>query len=208
MWAALAVMTLAQVDLADGTLLFVENSHNLVECYTHSTYSHVAIVLDGNVYEADLPKIRKYTVAEWFTNVGKYNEGKGSPALVTVMAPDTPYVEAEIVKMREFLDAQIDRRYSIQSYLKKSPRDGIHCSEMCAGALEATGKFNFEPENYKLSPGDLHDVVTDHHQVGNKLYVRLRDEYRRPTTIRWKDWWKRKGSFCSWSCWETVTFWR
>lgn len=190
----------------DGTLLFVENGQNLVETYTHSTYSHIAIVIDDHVYEAEPPRIRKQSLLEWFTNIGKHNEGTASPALVVVMAPDKPYSKEEVGNMREYLEKQVGRRYSIRGYLRNVPGDGIHCSEMCAGALEASGRYDFSRPNYTYSPGDLHDSILDYHQFGKKLYVRVKDEYRRPVTSRWKDWWKHKGLMCGWSCVETMTF--
>lgn len=192
--------------MEDGTLLFVENGQNLVECYTKSSYSHVAIVIDGQVYQAEPPRIRKEPVLDWFTNIAKYNEGSGSPALVVVMAPDKPYSKEEIAKMREFLESQVGRRYSIRGYLRKVPGDGIHCAEMCSGALEASGRFDFSEENFKYSPGHVHDLLSGYHQFGNKLYVRMKEEHRRSLSLRWKDWWKHKGTMCGWSCVETMKF--
>lgn len=192
--------------MEDGTLLFVENGQNLVECYTHSAFSHVAIVIDDQVYEAQPPKIFKQPLLDWFTNVGKYNEGAGSPALVVVMKPEKPYSKEEIAKMREFLEDQVGRRYSIRGYLRKVPGEGIHCAEMCAGALEASGRCEFSDANYTYSPGELHDIVPDYTQFGKKLYVRIKDEHRRSVASRWKDWWRHKGSMCGWSCVETMTF--
>jgi hypothetical protein len=190
----------------DGTLLFVENGQNLVECYTHSSYSHVAIVIDNQVYEAEPPRIHKEPLLDWFTKIAKYNEGAGSPALVVVKSPDKPYSSEEIARMREFLEEQVGRRYSIRGYVRKVPGNGIHCAEMCAGALEASEKFSFPNENYTYSPGSLFDATAGYHQVGNKLYVRMKDEHRRTVASRWKDWWKHKGTMCGWSCVETMTF--
>lgn len=192
--------------MEDGTLLFVENGQNLVECYTHSKYSHVAIVIDDHVYEANPPMIQKHSLLEWFTNIGKHNEGTASPALVVVMLPDKPYSEKEIGNMREYLEKQVGRRYSVKGYLRKIPGDGIHCSEMCASALEASGRCDFPEPNCTYSPRDLHEFIADYHQFGKKLYVRIKGEYRRPVTSRWKDWWKHKSSMCGWSCIETMTF--
>ena len=192
--------------IEDGTLLFVENGQNLVESYTHSTYSHVAIVIDDQVYQAEPPQVKKEPLLEWFTNVGKYNEGKGSPALVVVMKPETPYSKEEVAKMRDFLEQQVGRRYSIRGYLRKVPGDGIHCAEMCSGALEASGRFSFPNHNYTYSPGELYKIIPEYRQFGKKLYVRIKDEHRRPVASRWKDWWQHKGTMCGWSCLETMTF--
>ena len=192
----------------NGTLLFVENGHNIVEKYTHSSYSHVAIVVDEQVYEAEPPKIHKMTVEDWFTKIGKDNEGSGSPEVVSIMVPKKSYTEEETAKMKEFLESQVGRRYSIKGYVRKQPGDGIHCAELCSEALEKSGRCDFSTPNCQFSPGSLHDTLSDHQQVGKKLYVRTKDEYRRTTCSRWKDWWCHKGTTCSWSCWETLTFCR
>jgi len=206
-WAFLVLLMPSQLfAIENGTLLFVENGQNLVECYTKSSYSHVAIVLDDCVYEAELPEVKKYTVQEWFTNIGKYNDGKGSPALVEIQAPDKPYTKEELGKMKVFLESQVGRRYSIRGYLRKIPGTGIHCSEMCATALESSGRCNFSVQNCEISPGDLHDWISGHHQVGNQLYVRIKPEHRRTLCSRWSDWWKHKGTACGWSCCESLTF--
>jgi hypothetical protein len=189
--------------LENGTLLFIENGQNLVESCTHSSFSHVAIVIDDYVYEADLPQIKKQTVLEWLTNVGKHNEGKGSPALLVVLAPNKPYLELEVSKMREFLEGQVGRRYSVRGYFKKVPGDGIHCAEMCACALESSGKFKFLNAHCTLSPQNLYDCVP-YHQSGSKLYVRVK--HRRPIASRWCDWLGKKGTMCSWSCLELFCF--
>lgn len=193
--------------IPDGSLLFVENSQNLVESYTNSSYSHVAIVLGGEVYEAEPPKVRTYTIKQWFTNVARYNEGLGSPAIVSIFTPKQPLSEEEVARMKEYLEAQVGRRYSIRGYLRKIEGDGIHCSEMCAAALEATERIDFREPNQQMSPGELHSGTSKHYeQHGDKLYATVKKEYRRSTCERWQDWWLHKGSMCRWSCWETWTF--
>lgn len=194
------------IALENGTLLFVENGQNLVESYTHSTFSHVAIVIDDQVYEAAPPKIKRIPLKDWFTNIGKHNEGRGSPALVEIWKPDRPYSKTELEKMKEYLDGQVDRRYSIRGYLRKVPGDGIHCAEMCSEALEVTGRHSFEKQNFEISPGELRSLISGYQQNGSKLYVQILPENRRPVRSRWKDWWVSKGTECKWSCWETWTF--
>jgi hypothetical protein len=194
-------------ELPDGTLLFVENGYNIVERFTDSSYSHVAIVVDGQVYEANPPKVIKYSVEDWFTNIGKNNEGIGSPAIVEALLPNTPYSEAELKAMREYLEKQVGRRYSVKGYLKKHAGDGIHCAEMCSAALETTGRINFESENCRFSPGTLRETVeSSYHRDGMKLYVSTKKEHRRNVTERLKDYWARQTTMCKWSCIETMLY--
>lgn len=189
--------------LEDGTLLFVENSHNLVESYTKSSFSHVAIVIDDCVYEANPPQVKKQTLQEWCLDVGKLNEGSGSPALVSVFVPNNPYSKEQVCDMKTFLEKQVGRRYSIKGYLTNTTSDGIHCSEMCSLALEASGKYEFSRQNCTYSPGDLHNFLP-YHRIGNKLYFRIKDCHRRTMPSRIYDWCKKKGTTCTWGCLETL----
>jgi hypothetical protein len=201
----LAVATLP--DIPDGSLLFVENGYNIVERFTDSSYSHVAIVLDGVVYEANPPDVRTYPLAEWFTNIGKANEGSGSPAIVEIVSPNRPYTKDELREMRTYLNEQVGRRYSVRGYLRKSPGDGIHCAEMCATALEKTGLVDFSTTNCTFSPGTLRESVNViHHRDGQKLYVTIRKEHRRSTGQRVKDYWSSQKDMCRWSWKETLKF--
>jgi hypothetical protein len=194
------------LDVEDGSLLFVENGHNLVECYTNSNFSHVAIVIDGLVYEAEMPEIKTYSIQGWLTKIGRANEGSASPEIVSLVAPDTPYTAEELDRMRTYLQQQVGRRYSIRGYLRGVEGDGIHCSEMCAAAIEVAGRHNFSTANCEISPGDLHDWLPNHHQVGNKMYVYIKKPHRRSVATRWGDWWGDQGRACRWSCFETWTF--
>ena len=191
----------------DGTLLFVQNGHNLVEYYTKSSYSHVAIVIDNHVYQAEPPRIRVQGLDEWFVDVAHFNEGRGSPAIVEVMVPAKKYNKKEVAAMKKFLDEQVDRRYSIRGYVRKMPGDGIHCAEMCSQAIVMSGRAEFS-EPHKLSPGDLHDFVVESHKSGTMLYVKTKPEYRRGTCERWGDWWDKRWVSCKWSCRETMAFCR
>lgn len=189
----------------NGTMLFVENGHNLVECYTRSNVSHVAIVIDDQVYEAEPPVVHKESVEDWLTKIAKYNERRGTPAIVEVLKPSKPYTKSEIDKMRQFLDQQVGRRYSVRGYVRKIPGDGIHCAEMSAQALAATGRINVD-QAYRLSPGNLREIVEDNHNSISKWHVTVKPEYRRSTMTKFVDWFKQKGRTCQWSCGETMRF--
>jgi hypothetical protein len=194
-------------DIPNGSLLFVENGYNVVERFTDSSYSHVAIVIDGVVYEANPPNVRTFPVSEWFTNIGKANEGVGSPAIVEIVSPNRPYTQDELTAMKTYLDEQVGRRYSVRGYLRKTPGDGIHCAEMCATALEKAGVVDFSTTNCTLSPGTLREAVTAiHHRDGQKLYVTIRKEFRRSTGQRLKDYWSAQKTMCGWSWKESLKF--
>jgi hypothetical protein len=195
----------------DGTLLFVENGSNIIEQYTDSTYTHVAIIVteEGTawVYEATPPKVRRVTLEHWLTGMARYNERRSfSPALVSIAKPKKLYTEEQVVKLKEYLESQRGRVYSLRGYVRNRPTTGIHCSELCAGALEAMGS-EFSTLNYRISPADLRRLVeADYHQH-NRMSVSLKEEFRRSTCTRWWDWWRSRGMWCRWSCWETLKWW-
>ncbi len=198
----------------DGTLIFLQNSSNIVECYTDSTYSHVAIIMsdkDGTqwLYNAEQPRVKRYKVVDYFAEIGRMNEGTKSKVLTSIIIPKRAYSNTEKAKMRAYLKSQIGRTYSIRGYLRNLIGHGIHCSEMVAAAIEETGRRNFVKANYSISPGELASLVSvDHVRQGKKLVVRTKKADRRTTSGRWRDWWVSRGNWCRWSCWETLRYCR
>lgn len=169
-------------DSPDGSLLFLENSHRWVKRYTESSYTHVAILIRDKsgkpwVYDADQPKISKVPFKEWMTTVGDMRNRSRYPILVSVLKPKTPYSDKELSKMRIYLEEQKGRRYSVLGYLQGSPVNGIHCSEMCASAIEKTGRILFYKNgssfNCVLSPGDLRKMVKPIYEpMGKKVKIK------------------------------------
>ena len=192
-----------------GTLLFVENSSNVVERYTGSSYTHVTIIVmeDGVpwVYEAEPPKVKRATLEQWLTEMAEYNEGWASPALLSVVSPRTPYTEEETVKLKRLLESRRGDPYSLRGYLRGQTGDGIHCSQLCAEAVEAAGRLEFSTPNHRISPEDLrHLVEQDYRQHGRKLCVSLKKEFRRTTCTRWSDWWVSQEKLGRWAYWESL----
>lgn len=195
--------------LDTGTLIFVENSSNVVESYTDSSYTHVTIVVmdDGYtpwVYDAAPPVIRRVKLVDWLAEMAKRNEGWDSPAVISIV--HRPYSPEEMDKIQTYLVEQEGRPYSLRSYLRSRPGSGIHCSEMCAGAFEAAGHQLSTP-NFSISPGELRELVRSTHvQQGEKLVAYSRREHRRSTCRRWIDWWRSRETLYSWYYWESLKF--
>lgn len=210
----LLVPTFAQAGFEDGTLIFLENSSNIVERYTDSSYSHVAIIMsDKNgkqwLYNAEHPRVKRYKVVDYFAEIGRMNEGTKSKVVTSIVRPKRAYTKSEKSKMRAYLEKQMDRTYSIRGYLRDIPGKGIHCSEMVAAAIEKTGRRNFVTANYSISPGALASLVSiDHVRQGKKLIVITKKSKKRTTSRRWRDWWVSRGSWCRWSCGETLRYCR
>ena len=212
--ALLVSPSFANGGFEDGTLIFLENSSNIVERYTDSSYSHVAIIMSDKggkqwLYNAEQPRVKRYKIVDYFAEIGRMNEGTKSKVLTSIVRPRRAYTEAEKVKMRAYLEKQVGRTYSIRGYLRDIPGSGIHCSEIVAAAIEATGRRNFVTANYSISPGELASLVSiDHVRQGKKLVVRTKKAERRTVCRRWSDWWVSRGSWCRWSCWETLRYCR
>jgi hypothetical protein len=198
----------------DGTIILLENSSNIVECYTDSTYSHIAIIMsDENgeqwLYNAEPPRVRRYRVVDYFAVIGRMNEGTNSKVVTSIVRPRRSYTSSEKVKMRAYLEDQVGRTYSIRGYLRDVPGTGIHCSELVAAAIESTGRRNFVSANHSLSPGELTSLISiDHVRQGKKLVVQTKKSERRTLCQRWSSWWKGRGTLCGWSCWETLRYCR
>lgn len=138
------VATLA-ITPQDGSLLFIENGNRVVQNHTDSTITHVAIILKENddfwVYEAVPPKVRKIKLDDYFLEVQKINRRKKDrhKLKVWIANPNKPLTQDQRKLMKEYLDKQIGRKYSVSSYIDGTPGSGIHCCEITGFAFEAAG---------------------------------------------------------------------
>lgn len=203
MLAALAVPPSAFAEVPDGTVLFVENSSFLVESVTAFETTHVAIILDGKVYQAEPPKVRTYTIAEYFGLIAKDN-GKSQKCKTIFCQPKNAYKQEQIAAMRVFLEAEVGRRYSVKGYLKGNESDGTHCAQLVTEALVAADKVTAD-KPWMVSPGALRLSVEKFcYTKGCYLVEKKKTNLAR----RFSDWLYDKGTFCSWSCYETWAFCR
>lgn len=145
------VATLA-ITPQDGSLLFIENGNRIVQNHTDSSITHVAIILKENndlwVYEATPPKVRKIKLDDYFLEIQKINSHKKErrKMKIWIANPNDPLTAAQKKSMKEYLDKQIGRKYSINSYLDGTPGNGIHCCEITGNAFEAAGlKYSDSP---------------------------------------------------------------
>src|SRR5262249_39664775 len=120
------------VELADGTLLFLENCSTVVERATHGEIPHVALVFGENgqqwVYEATPAKVRRVRLADYLIDLARTNQRRKEADEIRAFAlrPEPEYSPDEIAKMRTYLDSQLGRRYSVKNYVRGKPYDGIH----------------------------------------------------------------------------------
>lgn len=127
----------------DGSLLFVEGGNRFVENETGSSYTHVAMIFNVNgkpwVFEADEPKVRKMPLTAYIREVEKENVKNNRQMKLWLMKPKIPYSRDEVRKMRTYLKSQMNRKYSIWSYVQGEASEGIHCGELTSRTLKRGG---------------------------------------------------------------------
>ena len=204
-----AALLLGAAPVADGSLLFLENSNQFVELYTGSETTHVAVIIHSQeqpwVYEATPGEVRKLPLDDYRAELGKLNERRGEQRKIraVLVEPRTAYSSQQITAMRELLEAQLGRRYSIKGHVR-GRSDGIHCAELAARALCAASVLKIERCQAE-SPASLLAKVKPQAQPFTTLAIDEPDERPSWTTRRWNDVSAFTG-WCQWSCWESWTW--
>src|SRR5438093_7258137 len=77
-------------ELADGTLLFLENCSSVVERSTHGEIAHVAMVFGDAgqrwVYEATPAKVRRVKLEDYLIDLARSNERRKANDRIGVLA--------------------------------------------------------------------------------------------------------------------------
>ncbi|MDX1947581.1 MAG: hypothetical protein SFU86_19435 [Pirellulaceae bacterium] len=194
---------------ADGTLIFLENCNSFVEFATRGEIGHVAIALADErtpwVYEATPGHVRRVAAAEYLAELARLNERRREAKQIRVwsLAPQSDYCDEEIARMREYLDGQLGRRYSVKNYVVGEPGDGIHCAELAASTLNASGRFAFD-ECHRIHPTALHRAVLPQHAPATEIALAslAQEAWCLRAQRRWGGWF----SWCGWSCGEAWSF--
>lgn len=137
----------------DGTLLFVANGNHIVQSQTVSTLTHVGILFNEGeelyFYEATPPVVKRTKFSEYVEELKKENKlpkHRKVPLLAWTVSPKVKMNEDQKKKMKVYLDAQLDKPYSIESYLFEEPGNGIHCCELVGDAWQFGGiKYTEKP---------------------------------------------------------------
>ncbi len=193
----------------DGSLLFLENSNLFVELYTGDGITHVAVVLheDGvaYVYEATPGEVRRVTLDEYYAALSRINQRRANDRKIRVWLaqPAEPYSARQLAALRTWLDSQLGRRYSVKSYVR-GHSDGIHCAEYAAQALCRAARLDLT-RCQDESPGSLFEKVKP---LSRPLAVIQLEEPAEPPSWRQQSTaqWNVFANWCSWSCWESLTF--
>ncbi len=220
--------------LSDGTLVFLENANSVVEYSTKGNIGHVALAFqDGGqtwIYEATPAKVRRVTAADYYAELARLNDRRdaGEKIRVWLLRPTQPYTADETGRMKEFLDAQLGRRYSLRNYVRgksdgphtakvgpievqvvldtgeTKSSDGIHCAELASTTLTQSGRYAFQ-EFHKIHPQALYNAVLATHEAPAELLVPApvtRETWCVRANRRWGEYW----TWCCWGCGEAWAF--
>jgi hypothetical protein len=192
----------------DGTLLFLENANSVVKVATGGKIGHVAIIMhEGSqpwIYEATPARVRRVTPATYYEELARINAKRDDDQKIRMLAvaPEQPYTDAESKAMREFLSSQMGRRYSVINYVKNQEGDGIHCAELAASCLSASGRHSFgEPRS--IHPSRFYDLVQPTHK--SPTLVEFPAAAAKETWCQRAD--RRWGEIWRWSCWGCGEAW-
>lgn len=158
----------------EGSLLVFKGSHRIVERWTNSPYTHVAVVLKNEkglyVYEATKPEgVRKMPLRAFLDMVQKEDGIE-----LYVMNPKHPFTVEQTSIMLEYLKSQMGRKYSILGYIRGQNVEGIHCSELISNMLEKIG-VEFDQHAGKIAPIDLiqhKGVLEIYHPVVRVYFIK------------------------------------
>ena len=220
----------ANPPLPDGTLLFLENCNSVVEWTTESEIGHVALAFtDGKqayIYEATPAQVRRVTADEYYAELARLNKRRDDDEQIRVWAlgPQKAYSAKEAARMREYLDGQLGRRYSVRRYVRGKPADGvhsielgrvqvklaidaespptegIHCAELASTTLNQSGRYAFD-DCHRIHPQALYAAMKP--TSAKPLEIALpapaaKETWCVRTQRRWGEW----RTWCGWSCQE------
>jgi len=203
------VLLLGAEPLPNGSLLFLENCNKFVERVTAGQVGHVALVFNDPavtwVYEATPAQVRRVPLETYYQELALLNQSRRDNRLIRVTAyrPTRPYSAEESQAMRQFLDTQLGRRYSVKNYVTGHPGDGLHCAELTGNTLTRTQRFDIaKPQS--VSPQSLQDMVKPFY-LAEELDITQpapSETWCEKSLRRWTEW----STWCQWSCGECRSY--
>jgi len=132
--------------------------------YTGSDYSHVAIVLGDEVFEATWPKVKKTPLAEYIEFMNKRLE-KRLELKLWILSPNRKFCDCQIETMKEHAESQLGKPYRVRSWWLDRPGKGLHCSQylsLVLGQIDDTFKRD---NHWKVSPVDIYNMAQPSYKV-------------------------------------------
>jgi len=142
----------------DGTLIFWDGGLLVrpIERHTGSTLTHVAIVLDGYVYEATWPCVQRTPYAEYiadlYAKAAKPYWRRRNFSWFHM--PPPAYSYEQVAAMRAYAVSQLGRPYMLRCYLLQREVRGLHCSQYVGNMLDRAGVI--KSENFNETPISLY----------------------------------------------------
>lgn len=168
-YATLLTLCLATHDIPDGSLLFVDGGDNTVMNHTNSPYSHVAVIFNEGgepwVYEAIDPVVRKVKLSDYIKEIEAENKKKDKLMKLWVRKPGA---RLDTKVMRQYLEKQLGREYSISSYLTGLSQKSIHCGELIARTMLA-GRLKIHGNPCKKTPQGIMNLCRPYYHKAMML---------------------------------------
>ena len=188
-----------------GSLIFSEGDCLAVRCYTNSPYTHVALVMyesEGLPYVYDSMNgvgVRKLRLDEYLETQ--------APDHVHLFHPKRPLTEPEVTGLRDHLESQLGRPYSVKHHITGKRSKGLHCSEYVTDALVEIEWLDVENPP-RVSPASLakgvtiHEVYQPAQQYSLPVILEPIPEPEGTCAKLWQD-----TKECTWRCCSQMSRW-
>ncbi|TWT57768.1 hypothetical protein KOR42_11340 [Thalassoglobus neptunius] len=144
----------------NGSLLFSQGDCLAVRCYTNSPYTHVGIVIEEGDQKIAYDSmngvgVRKMSLEDYLTTQ--------APDTVHAFHPIRKLNRSEVSELREHLESQLGRPYSVKHHITGKRNAGLHCSEYVTDALVSIDwlKVSNPP---RVSPASLAEGI-EHNSI-------------------------------------------
>jgi len=132
----------------DGTTIFLRQNGRqgifarTAERITGSKLTHVAIYLNGYVYESMSGGPRKISLQEYCTFVNKkIAKHPRKKQMVECIVPKVPYSDEQLSKMITYAEQQFGRPYNVTGLLRNKKKRGMHCGQYVGNILAQSGEY-------------------------------------------------------------------
>lgn len=150
----------------NGSLIFSEIDKSPKGIVERTQYkwsgnlNHVAITLDGFVYEATWPKVKQTPLREWIVNYD-YERGRHS---FFIMVPKKSLSQNQLDKMRNYANSELGRKYEARGLWQDRETKGTFCSKYVSEILEQGNiiksiRHRETPQSLYLEIGDLYNFL-------------------------------------------------
>ena len=146
----------------DGSLIFWKGGPlaKIIKRNTGSDLSHSAIVLNGHVYEATWPKVRRVKWAVYVAEMEQHRRQWRNFDWFTA-EPKRNFSVPAVLRMLLYAKSQVGKPYMLRGWWQGRETKGLFCSQYVANTLEKSGLI--QSANYHESPGSLYEKVKSYY---------------------------------------------